>query len=66
MRLFQTPLDTCLDSPVLCQPLSSRFALQVYAPSSLNTVGANSITKIIETIEFNSITKIIRNNFWNM
>ena len=26
MRLFQAPLDTCLDSPLLCQPLSSRFA----------------------------------------
>ena len=27
MRLFQAALDTCLDSPLLCQPLSSRFAL---------------------------------------
>ena len=27
MRLFQGALDTCLDSPLLCQPLSSRFAL---------------------------------------
>ena len=27
MRLFQAPLDTCLDSPVLCQPLSSRCTL---------------------------------------
>ena len=27
MHLFQAPLDTCLDSPLLCQPLSSRFAL---------------------------------------
>ena len=27
MRLFQAPLDTCLDSPLVCQPLSSRFAL---------------------------------------
>ena len=27
MRLFQAPLNTCLDSPLLCQPLSSRFAL---------------------------------------
>ena len=27
MRLFQAPLDTCLDSPLLCQPLSSRVAL---------------------------------------
>ena len=26
-RLFQVALDTCLDSPPLCQPLSSRFAL---------------------------------------
>ena len=29
MRLFQAPLDTCLDSPLLCQPLTvctSRFA----------------------------------------
>ena len=25
---FQAALDTCLDSPLLCQPLSSRFALQ--------------------------------------
>ena len=28
MRLFQTPLNTCLDSPFFCQPLSSRFALR--------------------------------------
>ena len=27
MRPFQAALDTCLDSPLLCQPLSSRFAL---------------------------------------
>ena len=27
MGIFQAPLDTCLDSPLLCQPLSSRFAL---------------------------------------
>ena len=27
MRLFQAPLNTCLGSPILCQPLSSRFAL---------------------------------------
>ena len=27
MRLFQAALDTCLDSPFLFQPLSSRFAL---------------------------------------
>ena len=27
MRLFQAPLDTSLDSPFPCQPLSSRFAL---------------------------------------
>ena len=27
MRLFQAPLDTCLDSPLLCWPLSSQFAL---------------------------------------
>ena len=27
MRLFQAALDTCLDSPFFCQPLSSRFAL---------------------------------------
>ena len=27
MRLFQARLDTCLDSLLLCQPLSSRFAL---------------------------------------
>ena len=26
MHLFQAPLDTCLDNPLLCQPLSSRFA----------------------------------------
>ena len=28
MRLFPAPLDTCLDSPLLCQPLSSKFALR--------------------------------------
>ena len=27
MRLFQAALDTSLDSPLLCPPLSSRFAL---------------------------------------
>ena len=28
MRLLKrAPLDTCLDSPLLCQPLNSRFAL---------------------------------------
>ena len=27
MRLFQAALDTSLNSPLLCQPLSSRFAL---------------------------------------
>ena len=27
MRLFQAALDTCLVSPLFCQPLSSRFAL---------------------------------------
>ena len=27
MRLFQPALDTCLDSPLLCQPLNSWFAL---------------------------------------
>ena len=27
MHLFQAALDTCLDSPLLCQPLNSRFAL---------------------------------------
>ena len=27
LRRFQAALDTCLDSPLLCQPLSSRFAL---------------------------------------
>ena len=27
MRRFQAPLDTCLDNPLLCQPLNSRFAL---------------------------------------
>ena len=27
MRLCQAPLDTCLGSPFLCQPLSSGFAL---------------------------------------
>ena len=26
MHLFLAPLDTCLNSPLLCQPLSSRFA----------------------------------------
>ena len=26
MRLFRAPLDPCLDSPLLCQPLTSRFA----------------------------------------
>ena len=28
MRLFQALLDTYLDSPLLCQPLNSRFALR--------------------------------------
>ena len=27
MRLSQAPLNTCLDNPLFCQPLSSRFAL---------------------------------------
>ena len=31
MRLFQAALDTCLDSPPLCQLLSSRFALHGFA-----------------------------------
>ena len=27
MHLFRAPFDTCLDRPLVCQPLSSRFAL---------------------------------------
>ena len=32
MHPFQAPLDTCLGSPILCQPLSSRFARHVLRP----------------------------------
>ena len=32
MRLFEAALDTCLDSPFFCQPLSSQFALHGLRP----------------------------------
>ena len=38
MRLFQAALDTCLDSLLFCQPLSSRFALHGLHALEYNSV----------------------------
>ena len=46
---FQAPLDTCLDSPLLCQPLSSRFAL-------------HGLRALEETLL--SFSSLIRDDFW--
>ena len=49
MRLFQAPLDTCLNSPVLCQPRNSRLnrlLFTVYKPSTLGN-GRNTISRVL-------------------
>ena len=50
MRLFQAALDTSLDSPLLCLPLSSRFALH----------GLRTFDQTLTAFSFMSAKKVTR------